>query len=806
MSAIKGKNVDLSVIMPVFNQGFIIENSIKNLIKKEKHLKKMNIEVILIDDGSTDDSAIICKRLSERYDLVKYFHQDNKGVSSARNKGIKEAKGKYIFFLDADDEIAPDTLWHIKEFFDTVENDTDLVTYPIDTIYKGKLLKPHFRYQYLKKSGIYDLESMPYIGQTTMNIVVKNKYENNILFDEEQTFSEDQKYCCEVLKEKLKMGFCSQGRYIYHRSDYSSSGQLSGACYIFEQCTLMFEKIFSWYSDRVPLAFQGLFVNDFYWKLCCNILFPYHYSKENYEKAVNRLKALLDRCESNVILEHPNIDFFEKYYLLRIKSNSGISWKVNKEGFGLFYKDKCAVFENSIEIVMTRCKVIDKKVKIEGFLKSVFFQFYPNKPKLFAIENDGRINREIKLRPSTHNYYLSHEETQRFFAFNYECDPKEFYNVKFEMGLEDRWFPTHYYFMPCVPFSHEFGKYSFSMESVKINIDRNNCISLEQYIQSREKIYLYYDCSGVSRDNGIVQFLRDRQLNDSVKRYYIVSDEEQWIYLPERKEGVTFGSDIHKELFLNCSKIFTSFIEEKNIIPFKEEEYAKYADRFAFEVIYLQHGVLHIDMPWKYSSERLLADKIVISTEMEANLLKKYGYSEDNLIRTGMPRLKDKPIKNPSARKILLAPSWRSYLVGQYQNRKWEAMDKRFLLSNYYKGLINLLKSEALNDLLNKNNFEMDLKLHPIFQCYGKYFADLPPRIHLINKVEDIEEYKIFITDFSSYMYDFMNANIPVLFFLPDFNEFKCGMNGYREISTNDYWEKAITIKDELIQKINLML
>ncbi len=802
----KGKNVDLSVIMPVFNQEGIIENSVKNLVKKEKKLNKLNIEIILIDDGSTDDTASICQKLSNRYDYVKYYRQDNKGVSSARNKGIKEAKGKYLFFLDADDELSPGTLWAVKNFFDDIEDETEIVTYPIETIFNGKHLKPHFRYQYLRESGVYDLTVLPYIGQTTMNIAVKNRFENNILFDEKQTFSEDQKYCCELLKEKLKMGFCAQGRYIYHRSDSSSSGRLSGACYIFEQCTSMFEEIFSWYPERVPLAFQGLFVNDYYWKMCCNILFPYHYDKDNYEKALIRLKKLLDRCDTEVILNHPSIDFFEKYYLLRMKSNSGMTWRINKEGFGLFYKDNCTVFENSIEIVMTRCKVIDGKVKIQGFLKSVFFQFYPYEPKLLAVENGGRINREISLRASTHNYYLSHEETQRFYAFTYECNPNESYNLKFEMRLEDKWFPTHYYFMPCVPFSHELKKYSFFMNGVKIDIDNNNCISFEREKKSCDEIILYYDCAGVSKDNGLIQFLKDRHLSDSAKRYYIISDDEQWNNLPDKKEGISFGSEFHKELFLNCSKIYTSFIEEKNIIPFPEEEYPKYADRFSFEVIYLQHGVLHIDMPWKYSSERLLADKIVISTDMEASLLKKYGYYENALIRTGMPRFENKIEKKSDGRRILFAPSWRAYLVGQYNNRKWESLDERFQMSNYYKELITLLKDKALNELLINNNLELDVKLHPIFRCYDKFFVNLPTKIHLVDQEDYLGNYKLFITDFSSYMYDFINAQIPVLFYLPDYNEFRSGMNGFREIADEGYWEKVITQKEKLIDKIIMEL
>lgn len=58
------------------------------------------------------------------------------------------------------------------------------------------------------------------------------------------------------------------------------------------------------------------------------------------------------------------------------------------------------------------------------------------------------------------------------------------------------------------------------------------------------------------------------------------------------------------ELLLHASKIITAFIENNNVFPFPEKEYSRYANQMHFETIYLQHGVLHIDMPWKYSPEK----------------------------------------------------------------------------------------------------------------------------------------------------------------------------------------------------------
>lgn len=243
------KKEDVTIICPVYNQQACLNNYIKTL--KLQTYGFSNMQVILINDGSTDLSGDICARFAKKYKNVIYIEQENKGVSAARNAGLKVADGKYIFYLDADDLISKNTIADCVNEFDEIYDQVDLLTYPIVTYYKGRLLKPHFRYKYLKENGSYDLCTNAFIGQTTMNIVVKNRYEQNVFFDETLAFSEDQKYCCDVLRDKLEMGFCNTAKYIYNRSDESSSGRLSGACYIFETSLKLFEDLFERYKGKV---------------------------------------------------------------------------------------------------------------------------------------------------------------------------------------------------------------------------------------------------------------------------------------------------------------------------------------------------------------------------------------------------------------------------------------------------------------------------------------------------------------------------------------------------------------------------
>ena len=89
----------ISVIIPVYNVEEYLHYAIESL---EKQIYK-NFEIILVNDGSTDDSGKLCDEYSEKYSNVRVFHKENGGLSDARNYGVKKANGEFITFLDPDD-------------------------------------------------------------------------------------------------------------------------------------------------------------------------------------------------------------------------------------------------------------------------------------------------------------------------------------------------------------------------------------------------------------------------------------------------------------------------------------------------------------------------------------------------------------------------------------------------------------------------------------------------------------------------------------------------------------------------------
>lgn len=91
----------ISVVIPVYNCSKYIEKCVLSVIGQ----KYPTIEIILVNDGSKDDSGIICDNLSKNYSNVRVVHQENRGQAASRNSGVEMAQGQYIAFIDADDWI-----------------------------------------------------------------------------------------------------------------------------------------------------------------------------------------------------------------------------------------------------------------------------------------------------------------------------------------------------------------------------------------------------------------------------------------------------------------------------------------------------------------------------------------------------------------------------------------------------------------------------------------------------------------------------------------------------------------------------
>ena len=111
----------ISIIVPVYNVEKYVAECIESIIKQTYQ----NLEILLIDDGSTDNSGKICDKYAEKDKRIKIIHKENGGVSSARNLGLDLAQGEYIAFIDSDDFVSNK---YIESLYSAIEHkDAEIV-------------------------------------------------------------------------------------------------------------------------------------------------------------------------------------------------------------------------------------------------------------------------------------------------------------------------------------------------------------------------------------------------------------------------------------------------------------------------------------------------------------------------------------------------------------------------------------------------------------------------------------------------------------------------------------------------------
>ena len=114
----------ISVIIPVYNREKLIVDALESVLNQPCR----SLEIIVVDDGSSDRSAEVCKRYQARDPRIKIFQKENGGVSSARNYGIKHATGRYVAFLDSDDAWVPGAMTSALCKY-VEESDADIINF-----------------------------------------------------------------------------------------------------------------------------------------------------------------------------------------------------------------------------------------------------------------------------------------------------------------------------------------------------------------------------------------------------------------------------------------------------------------------------------------------------------------------------------------------------------------------------------------------------------------------------------------------------------------------------------------------------
>ena len=362
-----------TIIMPVYNVEKYIEKAIQSVLDQTYS----NFELLIINDGTNDDSMKIASNYAKRDNRVKIYNKKNGGLSSARNYGLKYATGEYICFVDSDDYIEPTLLKKLSEEISIKKYDMLIYGYDIDTVNSNeekveikKITEESSTFSRIKKTSL-KFKNISMIGYA-WNKCYKRKLikDNDLVFEEGTSYIEDIIFNNSVFKISKDIKVINASLYHYIQRNRETLGRKS-------------------YNDMLSLDLR-------YSKLLKEILLSLNNTPEKVEKIINQ--TLFERIKWSI-----NIIIFDNYS--------------NRKSKVLLIKKYFKYLKNNYQ-VFYRMITLNKKDKIiiwfaRKNLSSLFYFF----SKLFIQEKKAL--KKIKKTIPNHwkdiiKYYLSSSNYKLF--------------------------------------------------------------------------------------------------------------------------------------------------------------------------------------------------------------------------------------------------------------------------------------------------------------------------------------------------------------------------------------------------------
>lgn len=314
----------ISIIIPCFNGEATLPKILDLLLAEDLS----EIEVLIINDGSTDNTETICQNYATKQNNIRYITKINGGVSSARNLGIKESSGKYFICFDDDDIIEKGTCKVLKQAIEN-NNDLDIYAFRQSGIFVPSMKKREDLHQ---PSALYTnidflklfLKRKVTCGVYTLLLNRQNLIEKNIYFDEKLKFAEDYLFIFNILFTFDKVFYSDTNIYKYIISENSTSNKKNFDIKRFEGFIALFNYLKERYSINKSLHFA---INFFLADIYSSNLQTYLSSKERnkeFESISTKYKNVFKHFIFCKLKFYLRIRFFT---LFPINLLAGLRWK-----------------------------------------------------------------------------------------------------------------------------------------------------------------------------------------------------------------------------------------------------------------------------------------------------------------------------------------------------------------------------------------------------------------------------------------------------------------------------------------------
>ncbi len=294
--------VKISIVIPIYNA----EDHLQRCVDSVLNQTEKNIEIILVDDGSKDNSIEICKNYLNQDKRVQLIHQENSGVSAARNRGIEQACGEYIGFIDSDDWIEPNMYECLLR--EANQASADIVMCDARTVYEdGKIQADTITQlsanQILQKSDFTPSLLLEMAGSAWRCIYKNHRYtakrqkQNALLFPLGVKFSEDRIFNLYAFGQANKICYIKKAFYNRYMNKKSAVHRFHQD--YFEACKRSMDGIeqavrYAWEDDNeLQKAYLSQFITGAIGAICN------YYYKTSTLRAAERKKMVKGLCEDS---------------------------------------------------------------------------------------------------------------------------------------------------------------------------------------------------------------------------------------------------------------------------------------------------------------------------------------------------------------------------------------------------------------------------------------------------------------------------------------------------------------------------
>ncbi len=827
----------ISTIMPVYNSALYLGEAIESIINQSIGFE--NIQLIIVNDGSTDNSAEIIKSYAEKYTNIIFVDKENGGVASARNEALKYAEGKYVSFVDPDDTISLNTYKDVFDFFEENYDKTSVVSFPI-YFFGGREGAHPLNDKFEAGSRIIELEKEGYFQLHITSSLIKNEIARQMHFNSTLATSEDADALLRILIVSPYLGVVDSARYNYRKhggSIIDSATQKKG--WYLAHLTHYFNSIMDYAIGKcakIPSFVQNAMMYDLSWKLSQKSA-PSCLDKDELSSFIKEMYACISRLDNSVIMAS-KLPTATKYHLLAQKLAE--NYIVTDDDVCIGEIPCLSMCPCTLEFVQD---CVDK-IKI-----SVRVAVPASMPEL-----DGGL-----LYVNGHAIYSNGVEYEARTRFVGECITK---NAMLELEIDKSLLGERsviYFgarargtsvifnnitFGKFCPLERKYSASFIALDNMAISYHENALIaekSSKKDIKKRKKallreiwrsngfaerkaviarvlagvyrklhkkpLWIISDRLGKASDNGEALFNHLNKTKFKGASYcFAIRKGEDYSRLKRQGRVVNRASLKYKILFLASDIIISSHAEDFVINPF--DYYSKpYKDILCEKkFVFLQHGVTKDDLSaWLNKYNKNIKGFVVSSPLEQRSILDgAYHYTEDEVWLVGMPRF-DR-LENKSEKIVAILPTWRKYLAGEIDisSGEWSntALIKSSKYIDFYSALIN---DKRLICALEQNGYKLLFVPHPNMRKLCD-FIDTPPCVSVCKDAEYSEIFAksaLIVTDYSSTVFDGAYLGKPVIYTQFDKDEFFSGAHayekGYFDYEKNGFGKVTYTL-DEAVE------